>query len=308
MVCDLKEKFREWEEWLFGDDPNSIRIQIHNMVWDSAVFLSINKARKYAMLDKEGKPELNGMVHRFINRSFFQTQSLAIRKLYDKRSDVISLVRILNDMEKNRMLLTRKNITDAHDYPYDYESKQARLNQIRSLDKSKQDLVAQDLFNCHHSETIHERIDSLSDVDSSHRNRNDIVSPKIFDWLETKLSGLESIVNHVNKFIAHSATPGSRASIKADDIVITLGEILNAHKTICQTAEFIGMSFLYRSFGNFFAIPQYDQFEHFEKPWATDETVGKLYKFWREYDRETQSWKNWDWQREVGEYTSKQVK
>jgi hypothetical protein len=47
-VYDLKTKFKEWEEWLVGDDINSIRNQIYDMIWDSAVFQSINECRRYA--------------------------------------------------------------------------------------------------------------------------------------------------------------------------------------------------------------------------------------------------------------------
>ena len=48
-MCDqLREKFAEWKEWLLGDDVHSIRNQIQNMIWDTAVYQSINEARAYA--------------------------------------------------------------------------------------------------------------------------------------------------------------------------------------------------------------------------------------------------------------------
>jgi hypothetical protein len=67
-MCDIKIKFKEWREWLIGSDINSISNQIHNMIWDSAVFQSINECRKYAPVNKNGEIELNGVVHQFIRK------------------------------------------------------------------------------------------------------------------------------------------------------------------------------------------------------------------------------------------------
>src|SRR4030042_925182 len=109
-MCNLKTIFKEWEERLVGDDINSIRNQIYNMIWDSAVFQSINECRKYAPKNEKGEIELNGVVHRFIDKCFFETQAIAIRRLIDKRKDVISIYRLIDDMEEHRPLLTRGNI------------------------------------------------------------------------------------------------------------------------------------------------------------------------------------------------------
>jgi hypothetical protein len=75
---------------------------------------------------------------------------------------------------------------------------------------------------------------------------------------------------------------------------VTLGKILDTHRTICETADFIGMNVFYRSFGNFLPTPQFDQFEHLEKPWITKEDLKKLYDFWKDYADETKNWQNWD--------------
>lgn len=297
-MCDLRSKFKQWEDWLLGDDVHSIRKQIHNMTWNSAVFLSINEVRKYAAIDKEGEPKLNPMVHRFINYCFFQTQAMAIRRLLDKRSDVVSLYNLINDMDNNCELLSRENILTIHGYPYDYEAEEKRLFH-RELRVKNGDVFAEGHLKCAHSECIHKSIDAMLNTDAERRKPSDKIPKGIFEWLKQRCDRCKEIPNYVNKFFAHSATPESRASIKADDIKITLGHILDAHKIICETAEFIGINILYQSFGNFLAVPQYAQFEHFDKPWATKETVRKLYKFWRSYDDDMNKWTQWDWQDEL---------
>jgi hypothetical protein len=141
---------------------------------------------------------------------------------------------------------------------------------------------------------MHEFVDTLACVNPTERRPQDCVRKEVFAWLKQKLDSCESIYDYVNKFVAHSATPESRAAIKADEISITLGAILDAHKIICQTAEFVSLRILNRDFGGFLAITS-NQFEHFEKPWATEKTVQNLYAFWKEYDEETRKWGDWDW-------------
>jgi len=293
-VCDLKNKLDQWEEWCFGDDVNSIKHQIHRTTWDSAVFQCINEARRYAPRGNDGEPELNATVHEYINRSFFETQAIAIRRLLDSRNDVVSLHRLIKDVQRNCSLLTRAGLLAAHEYPYDYEQERAKLRE--EYGKGSPQRAGQGLINCAHSETMHGFMDALAGVDSSLRKPTDTARPEIFAWLLHRLDNCEEIFQYVNKFLAHSATPDSRARVSADDLNITLGKVFDAHRVICETVAFIGMKILYRSFGNFLAIPQYDQFRHFERPWVTKETVKKLRKFWDEYDKKTRQWEDWDWQ------------
>lgn len=307
-MCDLKRKLDEWRIWLHGEDRNSIRNQIHAMIWDSAVFQSINKAREYAPSDAKGNPELNDMTHGFINRSFFTSQMIAIRRLWDKETrkgkrSVISLFRLIDDMQNHCHLLTRESLLAAHGYPYDYEQKRELLNRERLADSSRSGLGG-DLINCAHSKGLHFSMDILAGVDSSQRKPNDAARKEVFQWLKDRLDGsCKGIQDYVNKFLAHSATPESRETINADDTKIMLGSLFDAHQTVCQVAQFIGMKILYRGLGNVLVTPQYDQFEYFDKPWATEDIVTELYRFWKAYDGETRQWLKWNWRGQLSSNT-----
>jgi len=301
-MYNLTSKFVQWREWLFGDDTHSIQRQIINMIWDTAVFQSVNEARKYAQTDDEGNPKLNNMVHGFINHCFFQTQALSIRRLLDKEKregkySVFSLYRLVYDMKQNSKLLTRENILAALDYPYEY--KEGLSDYYRG---PKSGPSPTKYFN---SKSMHKNIDFLVGVTANNRNPNDTVREQVFEWLEQRLGYCQEIYDYVNKFIAHAATPVSRAVIGADEIKITLGKLYEGHNVICETAQFIGLTLLNHSFGNFLVSCAFDQFEHFEKPWANTETVEKLHEFWSEYDRETRKWNRWDWQGEFTNYGGK---
>lgn len=312
-MCDLKTKFKEWEEWLVGDDITSIRNQISSMIWDSAVFQSIIECRRHAHRNEKGEIELNGVVHRFIDKCFFETQAIAIRRILDKNvsseeRSVISLYRLVDDIEKHSHLLTRGSILAAHDYPYNYEQEERRLKNeaFKKVSPGTIVVMGQDSNKCYISECTHKFIDSLAGLDSSNRSPGDCVRPQIFQWLKQRLSDCEEITTFVNKFLAHSATLKSRNYLNSKESDVTLGQILEAHKIICQIAIFLGLKMGILSeghgFPNVLTIPQYEQFVHFDKAWASEETIKKLYDFWRTYDMQTRNWHQWDWENEFNKF------
>jgi hypothetical protein len=299
-MCDqLKEKFDEWREWLLGEDVHSIRNQIRTMIWDSAVFQIINEARNYAPRDDKGQIRLNAHVHNFINRCFFDTQAMAIRRLVDRDTcqgpkSVTSLYRLLEDIEKHADLLTRENMLGALALPYDYmrtkdELRRARDRTSKSWGKDRED--------CDLSEYAHKCMDFLAGVDACARKPHDTARPDIFEWLKRRLADCDAVRNFVNKFLAHSATPESRAAIPEEHIDVSLGQILNAHKTICQIAECVSQNLFLSSMGG--PLPRVpDVFKYFEEPWATKEAVEKLREWRDNYEDSTNQWLVRDWQSE----------
>ena len=110
--CDILDKgkgetFRrkrlQWLEWLSGEDPLSISRQIYSMLWDHALFLTINELRKIAATEPENGVVFNGAVIRIFDAGFATTQATTIRRLIEKpkrdpKWAVISLRRILKDI------------------------------------------------------------------------------------------------------------------------------------------------------------------------------------------------------------------
>jgi len=294
-VKDLRDKFKEWKEILLGKDRHSIRNQILEMIWDSAVFQCINESRKYAAKDNKGNIKQNVMIHHFINQSFFKTQLLSIRKLIDKDFNrvqqnkpytVYSLYNLIEDMKKNNALLTRKNILAAHNLPYDYKKAEARL--WRKVGNTHRVVFGDPKISF--SQNIHKQIDSMVGTTANKRSPADLIPDTIFRQFEDKLTSIEALCKYVDKFVAHSATPDSRKKIQAGKIKITLSKIFNAHEIICKTADSIGSKLLFYSCGNFLTTPQFDQFEYLDEPIASKETVEKLREFWEEYRKETEQW------------------
>jgi len=312
-MCELKAKYDEWREWLYGDDIHSICRQIRTMIWDAAVFHSMNELRRYTSLDKNGEPMNNGMVHSFINRSFFDTQVSAIRRLLDKETQtgprsVISLWRLVDDMQKNSRLLTRQNIIATLGYPYDYQATEAELYRQRMTGSDGERVFAKKHIFCVHSKHVHKNIDVITGISSDKRASGDAVPVTFFEWAKERLnSTCQEINTYVNKFFAHSATPESREIAKANDINVTYGHILEAHKVICEVTDLLCRCFFNRSHGGYLPTVAYDQFEHLDKPWATEETVQKLRKHWREYHKHIEASGQWDWQSEYNKHLTGEI-
>ena len=292
-VKDPKEKFIEWEDTLVGKDKHSIRNQIYEMIWDCAFFQCINESRRYANKDNDGNIKRNGPLHSFINQSFFKTQLLSIRRLTDNRSDVYSLFRLIEDIKKNISILTRKNILDFRNLPYDYEKAMEAFK--KKIDYTKGSFIVPPEITS--SEDIHRRIDSMAGVVSDKRSPDDLFPNNILEQFNDKLASIDELCKYVNKFIAHAATPESRKIIP-DEIESALGKILNAHKIICETASCIGNKILFCGFGYVLPIPRYgpfdqfDVFEYLDEPLASTETVEKIRQVWETYRTKTELWCN----------------
>ncbi len=308
----FKAKRDSWVQYFSGKDRNSILNQIYQMVWNAAVFKVINEARRIAPVDAKGQMEINGMLHRFIDRCFFDSQFLAIRRLTDVayelgdcKRGISSLSALLSDMKTNVSLITRENLFAVDNLEYDYEAVQQRQLE-HSIEQSKKGVSAYWIpaeLDSHSVRLRHEQIDVLCGVNADQRKPSDIIRTEVFDFLIKRLKDASEDVNlRVNKYIAHAATPESREYVKADEVSITLGYLWDAHKVICQVANFVDVYMLSRANHSFLPVPQYDHFEHINKSLVSTPDVEVLSKAWHEFHKETDSWGSWgmkDLQKEI---------
>lgn len=297
---EFRRKRDAWIEWLSGKDRHSIKNQIEQMIWDAAAFRAINEARRLAPPSDEGGPQLNGMTHDLINRGFFISQANAIRRLMEKSTaggarGVYSLHGLLGDMEKNAHVMTREHIFAAEGLAYDYEPVRTAYweycRQQTRAGKGAYGIPAH--LSWDRLERRHEVIDRLSGVVKDQRSPDDSVRPDCFTRLKDKLDVCGEVRTYVNKFIAHAATPGSRATVNADDLAITLKHLWDAHEAVCRVANLLSIYVLGGSSFGGLAIPQFDQFAYIDRPLVASGNISRLHDVWKEYDKETHEWGNW---------------
>jgi hypothetical protein len=303
-VNKFEIKRKAWTEYLSGKDRNSILNQIYQMVWNTAVFRVISEARKYSTQNKNDRPEVNAMMHNFINRCFFDSQFSTIRRLTDNAypldhptKGVASLCSLLKDMKKNACLMTRENMFKADGLEYDYtivkQREEAYCQQRREKGVSSYCMPAE--LDSQNVKDRHRELDILCGVRPDQRTRRDCIQEKVFTFLGEKLANVtKEITVHVNKYVAHAATLGSREHDNAEEVAITFSYFWNAHKVICQVANFIDLYLLNRNYHtSFLPVPQYNHFEFIERPMVTKENVEMLDKVWQEFRRESDSWSSW---------------
>jgi len=300
QYAEFKAKRALWIECLSGDDRHSVIWQIHDMLWNAATFHVIGEARRLANPAKEGGVELSGLVHRLIDECFSASQAAAIRRLTDKSplsggQGVYSLTSLLTEMGKNARLMTRAHMFAAEGLELDY-----RPVQQACLEYERQHMRLGDVMwlpsdlDWLRIVQRHRVIDRLTGVTEQTRSNDDWIRPVVFAKLRQKVEGVcADVIRHVNKSIAHAATPESRETVSADKANITWGHLWRAHEAICKVANFVNLYMLTGTQHSLLAIPQYDHFAYIDRPLVKADKVQYLRTAWDRYGKETEAWTNW---------------
>ena len=297
----FKKKQKQWIHCFSSKDRHSILNQIYYMVWNAAVFKVINEARRIATNNRQKQVELNGMLYRFIDRCFFDSQLLAVRRLCDPHpiegpEGVFSLISLINDMKQHIGLMTRANFFTDEGVEYNIEIiRQKEWEYIREHLKNVSGAlwIPKDLES-NRIEQRHNEIDILTGADMVHRSTNDTVSINILNFLINKVKfATEKIKLRVDQNIAHAASPKSRQYKNSDEISLTLDCLWESHKTICQVANFIDMYLLSRVSHSFLATPQYNYLKYIDNPLVNTAQVELISDAWHKFHRETDSWRSW---------------
>ena len=310
-LVSLKVKREQWLNVLAGKDQHSIIKQLSQLAWDAASFQVVNEARRLARSDPEGGVQLNGLMHQLLDRGFFSNQVVGIRRLNDTyplegKKGVSSLTGLLDDLLKHRHLLKRQEIFETEGLKYAYDDVKQALQEYskKKIEAGERayhlprDLVWQ------RYELRHEYLDRLAGVAAGNRKPDDVIQESALINLQSKVaSACGDVITVATKFIAHAATPESRAVVSADDVKVSLDQIRAAHRSLCQVTGFLAIYVLGDSCPGFLPTPQFDQFVHIEKPLIDKSEVPSLELLWGQLDSEYQAWSQWgldDYETEFG--------
>jgi hypothetical protein len=190
LLTAFREKRSEWKGWLERDVHHNIWRQIHSIMWNDAVYRSLNEARRFAS-SEHPTASINGAFGEFIDQGYVSTQVLGLCKVTDKSNDdprrgVISLRRLFDDIRNHRHLLTRENFVSYDGLPYDYAAVQdAYLNSLTPEEFGEARWVATkgpDAWFM--SERMHSAFDKLSGIIAAERTRTDLIHENVFGTVE----------------------------------------------------------------------------------------------------------------------------
>jgi hypothetical protein len=291
----LEQAWKNWVDCLKGDDTNSIFQQITLMIWDTAIFRIIVEARQSQIRKNPQDPEINGALHSFIDRNYFQSQSAFIRRLTDKsygltgKRGVYSVVALINDIGSYRVELTRETFLKFRNMPYDYTEVQNREREfIRNQPLGKGFFIPSE-YDWESIEETHQFFDRLSGTTHNYRNPNDLVAERVFVRLQEKLAACQGITKYVDKFVAHSASPESRSIQDETTSTITFKHLWEAQQILIEVAEFISVV-LFSEGHMALAIENPTFFEFWETPLVEKDDIDLLRTTLGNYRKETEKW------------------
>ena len=301
MTLSLKDKRKQWLKVLDGEDRSAIKNQVVQMAWDAAAFRVINEARRLAPCTPDGDVKLNGLVHGLLNRGFFISQMVSIRRQVDVygldgKKGVYSLTGLLMDVQEHQNLLTRKSIFEAENLEYDVESlRRAHDDYARAqIEKGKRAFSTPANLDWQLIERRHQDVDRLADVAPTARSPEDTILAEVFTNLLAKLKDpCLKVKDHVDKFIAHAATPESRAGVRADEAGLALNLLWESHRILCQVISFLSVHIFGGASFHPLPYPQFDQFQYIDKPLVAPDKVEGLRALWKQYENESHDWGQW---------------
>ncbi|MDP2159004.1 MAG: hypothetical protein Q8K02_00850 [Flavobacterium sp.] len=288
----IEEAWKNWIDCLIGDDRNSIFQQINLMIWDTSIFRVIVASRKKLVEKNLEGPEINGALHSFIDRNYFQTQCLYIRRIIDPpyairgEKGVFSLGALIKDLKNYRSELNREKFLFLLGKPYDYSEIQKKENEYL---KTHHNCIVPSEYDWWPIEEAHRFFDRLSGVPRTERSPENVISEHVFSRLEEKLKSCESIFHHVNKYIAHSSTPESRKSINPKESGISFNQIWAAQKIVFEVADFLSTA-LFSTGHMALPIENHNFYQYWEKPMFESDEIGLVRATYKAYSEETKKW------------------
>jgi len=292
----LDQAWKGWIECLKGDDINSIFQQITLMIWDTAIFRLIIESRQIQIDKHPNEPAINRALHSFIDRNHFQSQVSNIRRLVDKSyrltgpKAVYSIYSLISDICDRRNELTREAFFRLRNMSYDFAAIQDREREfIRQQSVRKGFVLVPPELDWESIAETHQTFDRLSSKTQKDRQPNDAIPERVFARLKDRLDACQHITNYIDKFVAHSATPESRATLNVGESTITLKQLWEAHRIIFEVAEFLSI-ILFSEGHMALAIENPSFFQYWETPLLEEIDVSRIRNTFEKYRKGTEKW------------------
>lgn len=214
-------------DMLVGEDDHAVTRQITRMLWRDYVWRVVNEARRLAA---ENNIRLNNDVLELIDDGFIANQSLAVRRLVERKArseprSVYSIVTSIDELEEKAHLLTRENLICYGGARFDGSG---------------------DSYGDQMSRRAHAAFDSVCDKPTG--GRFDRVSTTILDTCRKRLAVCEKMVTVANKRIAHASAPPNRGQTRG----FTLDDLDAAYEAIIAVAQALSSRVLFGPFTFFF--------------------------------------------------------
>lgn len=259
---------RKCLEYIRGPIDNSVMNQVHDLAWHTAVFRTLNEARRL-----EPERLVNGTLWELAAAGYTNLMSIGMQKLVDRDHRADSLWNLVTQVESRHELLSREEFVCYDGLPFDYET--ASESEVRAM-----------------SEELHKAFDKLSGVSAAERRREDRIQPSVLAAVKEGLShpAIERVCMLEIRRIAHA----DRLSESSGPIPTAIyDDIDQALRQIVKMANLFSMALFHDApFGPVVPAPEFDVLEALDQPWITTVNIPALHEYWRKLSDSMDVWAN----------------
>ncbi|MBT3278143.1 MAG: hypothetical protein HN370_02080 [Phycisphaerales bacterium] len=286
-VDRLRERRECWIKALGSySEKNTILGQIHDSVYDTAIFKLVQKSIEMSKKNKM-EEKVNWAIWKIFRDGHSISLALGVRKLSDdspKGMDgdkgVNSLVAVLKDMKKVK--IRGKDLLDVQGFTYRTWEEEVNIR-CGAEQGTKQDRYSG-------LDELRSRVvEKLCGVTSGSLDKNSVVQDDVFDkQIKKVMKDTEKIKVWVDKHIAHLATDESSEGVEP----ISDQDVWKALETLCEVANFVSATFLNGSSWVSFLPSMMDDFvfENIVTPLVQKDQVEILKEKWVEIERKVGEW------------------
>lgn len=269
-------------ERINGDDATSIKNQILDLTWNTAVFRMLNEAR---FLEKERA--VSSTMWELIVAGYASMMILGIRRLLDTNRRSNSLISTILKIKDYPHFHTRELYVCHDGLPFDWLSLQT--NAMKTMRPGLQWLPTKGPTAYAGSELAHLSFNKFCSEPATGK-RGEKFSIDLLDELTSQLNtpGLRAIHILADQRYAHM----DRHSAKTDSIPnVTYNDIDSALENLVRIGNRLSLLFLNQHvFGSAVATPQFNPVEHLDQAWITPSTAPLMEKYWDEISTKMNLW------------------
>jgi hypothetical protein len=285
--------YRKWMQWYeySPENPNTIQGQIISMLFQDLTYRSVTHVRGSVAATDNISARSSTLAY-IIDTGYLANQVLAIGKLVDRRRDVVSMMRLVTDIQKHRTSITREVYVSGFGDPYDWEA--YRAGHDGDIEVQLWGLHAPGRARWLYSYDAHRRFDLLSGATPENRSRDDLIRSEIFNriigWLS--IPAIDELKSLRNNFLAHASDAllrGEKNPVKS----MRFGQLDEAQRAIIRSERAITDCLVYMSVArDVIGIPPLGIFSGLDYPYSTPEGQEQMHKRWTELKEEREGWKD----------------
>ncbi len=204
--------------WHSDSQPNSIESQIHNMLFNDLTYRAIVSVRESVDANATISARSPTLAY-LLDQGYVLSQVLALQKLLDKRRGMVSVKRLLAEIEEDRGLITREVYVAGDGLPYDCDAWPQDIDKTHPMIQMW-GIDAPALHSFASSKFLHETFDVLSGKQVSERARDDVIPKSVFrkldSWISTPAADQIAKIRH--NFIAHAANAINLGSLRFNGV------------------------------------------------------------------------------------------